>query len=75
MEGVKQVPALFRSKVDASDECSIQKITTLKEGWIIKSDFEKLVGVTTVKVFPSKSAAKASASGEEVIKIDLNWKI
>lgn len=75
MEGEKQVPALFKSKVATEDQFSMMKITTLKEGWMIKSDFEKGLGATTIKVFPTQSSAKASADGQEVIKIELNWKL
>ena len=75
MEGERQVPALFRSNVGTQDTISIQKITTLKEGWVIKSDFEKSLGIVAIKVFPTKNSAIASANGEEIIKVDVNWKI
>jgi hypothetical protein len=75
MEGEKQVPALFRSSVGASDSISIQKITTLKEGWMIKSDFDKGLGYVAVKIFPTKSSATASAHGEEIISVNINWNL
>lgn len=75
MEGAKQVPALFKSTVGATDTISIQKIVTLKEGWMIKSDFEKSMGYVAVKIFPTKSAATASANGEEIISVNVNWNL
>lgn len=75
MEGAKQVPALFKSTVGATDTITIQKIVTVKEGWMIKSDFEKGLGFVATKVFPTKSAAIASANGEEIINVNVNWNI
>ena len=75
MEGEKQVPALFKSNVGASDTISIQKITTLKSGWMIKSDFDKSLGYVAAKIFPTKSAAIASANGEDIIFVEINWKL
>jgi hypothetical protein len=75
MEGQKQVPALFKSSIGATDTISIQKITTLKEGWMIKSDFDKSLGHVAVKIFPTKSSAIASANGEEIISVNINWNL
>lgn len=75
MEGTKQVPALFKSVVGATDTISIQKIVTQKEGWMIKSDFDKSLGFVAVKIFPTKSSAIASANGEEIISVNVNWNI
>jgi hypothetical protein len=75
MEGVRQVPALFKSNVGTEDSISIQIIRTQKEGWMVKSDFENLMGKGTVKVFPTKNSAVASANGEEIIAVNVDWKM
>lgn len=75
MEGVRQVPALFKSNVGTEDSISIQIIRTQKEGWMVKSDFENLMGKGTVKVFPTKNSAVASANGEEIIAVNVDWKV
>jgi hypothetical protein len=75
MEGEKKVPALFKSFVGTEDTISIQKITTLKEGWMIKSDFDKSLGFIATKVFPTKSSAIASANGEEIISVNITWNL
>ena len=75
MEGVRQVPALFKSNVGTEDTISIQVIRTQKEGWMVKSDFENLMGKGTVKVFPTKNSALASANGEDIISVNVDWKI
>lgn len=74
MEGERQVPALFKSNVGTTDTISITKIVTLKEGWMVKSDFEKGLGAVATKVFPTKNSAIASAAGDEIIKVAIEWK-
>ena len=75
MEGARQVPALFKSNVGTQDTISIQVIRTQKEGWMIKSDFDNALTKATVKVFPTKNSALASANGEEIISVNVNWNI
>ena len=71
MQGDKQVPALLRAKVTATDQMSMQKTIGLKTGYMVLSEFENELGFVTAKVFPSESAAKAYADGEQVIKVDV----
>lgn len=69
MTGGKPVAALLRSKADASDQISITKITTLKEGYMLITDFENCMGNMTVKIYPSEAAARASSPNERVLKV------
>ena len=69
MTGGKPVAALLRAKVDASDQISITKTTTLKEGYMLITDFENCMGLATVKVFPTEASARASGAGERVLKV------
>lgn len=69
--GEKQVPALLRAKVDATDQVSISKTTGMKTGYMILSEFENEMGAVTAKVYPRESAAKASAQGQEIIKVNV----
>lgn len=71
MQGDRQLPALLRAKVTASDQMSMQKTIGLKPGFMVLSEFEGELGVMTAKVFPSESAAKAYAQGELVIKVEV----
>ena len=69
--GERQVPALLRARVDAGDAVMIQKTVGLKTGYMVLSEFENELGVMTAKVYPRESAAKASSSGQEIIKVDV----
>jgi hypothetical protein len=71
MNGGKPLAALLRAKVDAADEISITKVTTLKEGFMTITEFENLLGYQTVKIFPTESSAKAYAAGERILKVKL----
>jgi 2-keto-3-deoxy-6-phosphogluconate aldolase len=71
MNGGKPLAALLRAKVDAADEISITKVTTLKEGFMTITEFENSLGYHTVKVFPTESSAKAYAAGERILKVKL----
>lgn len=63
--------ALFKSKTDMSDRISIMKVTTLKECFMLKSDFEDELGFVVAKVYPTKASAIAAAEGKAVIKVTL----
>ena len=69
MTGGKQVPALLRDFGSASDQMSISKITTVKEGYMLITDFENCMERTAVKVFPTESSARASSPNERVLKV------
>lgn len=69
--GDKQVPALLRAKVDTSDQMSIQLSPGMKTGYMILSEFENELGAITSKVYPRESAAKASSSGQSIIKVNV----
>ena len=69
--GDKQVPALLRAKVDTSDHVSMKLSPGMKTGYMILSEFENEVGAITAKVYPRESAAKASSSGQSIIKVNV----
>ena len=69
MTGGKQVPALFKDFGGTSDQMSMTKVTTIKEGYMLITDFENCMGSTTVKIFPTESSARASSSGERILKV------
>jgi hypothetical protein len=75
MQGDKPVAALFRAKIDSQDEMTLTVFTTLKEGWMIKPDFEKSLGYIASKVFPTEASAKASADGSPVIRVKVEWQL
>lgn len=75
MQGDKPVAALFRAKIDSQDEMTLTVFTTLKEGWMIKPDFEKSLGYIASKVFPTEASAKASADGAQVIRVKVEWQL
>lgn len=63
--------ALFKSKTDVADHISIMKVTTLKECFMIKSDFEDELGFVVAKVYPTEASAIAASNGKTVIKVIL----
>lgn len=69
--GERQVPALLRAKVDASDQVSIQKTVGMKTGYMVLSEFENELSNMTAKVYPRESAAKASSYGQRVIQVNV----
>jgi hypothetical protein len=69
MNGAKPVAALLRSNAATSDEFSITKVTTLKEGYMTITEFENQLGYQTVKIFPNESAAISYAAGERILKV------
>ena len=71
MQGDRQVPALLRARVTATDEMSIQKTAGLKVGYMVLNEFERECGAVTTKVFPSESACKAYAQGQQIIKVEI----
>ena len=75
MTGDRPVAALFKAKIEPQDVCSIQKFTTLKEGYMIKSDFDQSLEFVAVKVFPTETSAKASSDGSPVIKVKVEWQL
>lgn len=71
MQEDKQVAALLRAKVTASDQMGMQKTVGMKQGFMILSEFEGELGYYTAKVYPRESAAIASANGQQVIKVNV----
>lgn len=69
MTGGKQVPALFKDFGGTSDQLSITKVTTVKEGYMLITDFENCMERTAVKVFPSESSARSFSPNERVLKV------
>ena len=71
MQGDKPVAALLRAKVEPSDNVSMKLTVGMKSGYMILSEFENELGTMTAKVYPRESAAKASSSGQEIIKVNV----
>lgn len=69
--GERQVPALLRAKVDTSDQVSMKLSPGMKTGYMILSEFENELGAITSKVYPRESSAKASSSGQTIIKVNV----
>lgn len=69
MTGGKQVPALFKDFGGTTDQMSISKVTTVKEGYMLITDFENCMERTVAKVFPTESSARASSPNERVLKV------
>ena len=69
--GERQVPALLRAKVDTTDQVSMKLSPGMKTGYMILSEFENELGDITSKVYPRESAAKASSSGQSIIKVNV----
>lgn len=71
MRGEPEVPALLRAKVNTEDKVAIKKTVGLKVCYMVLSEFEQEAGVITSKVFPSESACKSYAAGQEIIKVEV----
>jgi hypothetical protein len=71
MQGERQVPALLKAKVSIEDQVAITKITGMKTGYMILSEFENELGYVTAKIFPKESSAKAYAQDQQVIEVDV----
>lgn len=69
MTGERQVPALLRDFNTVTDQVSITKVTTLKEGYMIITDFENCLEKIAVRVYPTEAAARASSPSERVLKV------
>lgn len=67
----RQVPALFKAKVNAEDQVAIKLTPGMKTGYMVLSEFEQDLDYTVAKVYPRESAAKASSAGQPVIKVDV----
>lgn len=63
------MPALLRDMTATSDQMSLTKVTTVKEGYMLITDFENCMQRTTVKVFPTESSARASSPNERILKV------
>lgn len=63
------MPALLRDFSGVSDQVSITKVTTIKEGYMLITDFENSMEHVTVKLFPTESSARASSPNERVLKV------
>lgn len=63
------MPALFKDFGGANDQMSLTKVTTVKEGYMLITDFENCMERTTVKVFPTESSARSSSPNERILKV------
>jgi len=69
MTGERQVPALLRDFGGTSDQVTITKVTTMKEGYMLITDFENCMERTAVRVFPTESSARSFSPMERVLKV------
>jgi hypothetical protein len=67
----RQVPALFKAKIDTTDEVAVKLTPGKKTGYMILSEFENDMEFVVTKVYPRESTAKASADGQQIIKVDV----
>lgn len=63
------MPALLRAFAGTEDQMTMTKVTTIKEGYMLITDFENCMERATVKIFPTESAAKASGGNERILKV------
>ena len=71
MQGEKPVAALLRSSAGASDAMSMTLVTTVKEGYMVITDFENSLGRVPVRIFPNESTARANADGQRILKVKI----
>lgn len=71
--GERKVPALLKARVTAEDNVTISLQKGMKEGFMVKHEFDQNIGAVTTKVFPSESVAKSYAQGQEIIKVNVTW--
>ncbi len=63
--------ALLRSSAGTSDEMSFKLVTTIKEGYMIITDFENSLERVPVRIYPNESTARASADGQRILKVKI----
>lgn len=71
--GERKVPALLKAKVSAADNVTMTLSKGMKNGFMVKSEFDNELGAFTCKVFSSESAAKSYAKDQEIIKVNVAW--
>jgi hypothetical protein len=69
MTGGKPVAALLRDFSKSSDEMTLTKVTTIKEGYMLITDYENCLGNMAVRIYPSEVAARSSSPNERVLKV------
>lgn len=69
MKGDKPVAALLRSNTSVQDEFGMSIVTTVKEGYMVITDFENSLGRVPVMIYPNESTARASANGLRLLKV------
>jgi hypothetical protein len=69
MQGEKPVAALLRSSAGTADEMTIKLVTTIKEGYMLITDFENSLGRVPVRIFPNESTARSNADGQRILKV------
>lgn len=75
MTGGKPVAALLRSNAGVNDQMSISVTTTLKEGYMIITDYENSLGRVPVMIYPNESTAKSNANGLRILKVKVEREI
>jgi len=68
MEGVRQVPALFKAKVATTDEATISVQIGYRFGYIVYSDLGSL-NQRTCRIYPTEAVAKASNGDQKIVKV------
>lgn len=69
MKGDKPVAALLRSNTSVQDEFGMSIVTTVKEGYMVITDFENSLGRVPVMIYPNESTARANANGLRLLKV------
>lgn len=61
--------ALLRSNAGVNDQMSFSVTTTLKEGYMVITDYENSLGRVPVMIYPNESVAKSNANGLRILKV------
>ena len=68
MKGEK-VAALLRSSAGVTDQFGMTMVTTIKEGYMIITDYENSLGRVPVMIYTNESTARANANGLRLLKV------
>ena len=69
MKGDKPVAALLRSSTGVTDQIGLTLVTTIKEGYMVITDYENSLGRVPVMIYPNESTARANANGLRILKV------
>lgn len=71
MKGDKPVAALLRSNAGVQDQVSLTLTTTVKEGYMVITDYENSLGRVPVMIYPNESTARSNANGLRILKVKI----